>query len=200
MIFCFWQSTVSDPKEVVLDEEWLELEEFPNYSVSTHGRVMNNLTERVMKLQRNRGGIVVVTFHEEGKAFLRAVKNLVSDTFLPRTHIIWTPEGTQDECEVPDNYTTPIQVDTDQTNCRVDNLAWRPRWFAMEYTRQFREPNVRHTFGPIVEIHTEERFATLSEAARAYGLIISGTGGLFQGVFYETLVMPTRQIFITIKK
>lgn len=34
-------------------------------------------------------------------------------------------------------FDTPINLNGDRTDCRVENLDWRPRWFAIKYNQQF---------------------------------------------------------------
>lgn len=64
-------------------------------------------------------------------------------------------------------YNSIIHLDGDKGNCAANNLAWRPRWYAIRYHQMFnREPmNV----SVLIE-DTGEVFGTLREACVKYGL------------------------------
>jgi hypothetical protein len=105
-------------------EVWRQIYEFPGYSVSNMGRVRNDETGRIMALSRNQYGIVNVGLVLGRKQYKRSVALLVADAFLPT----W-------ESEV---FTSPIHLNGDRSDCRAENLMWRPRWFAAKYHRQFK--------------------------------------------------------------
>ena len=107
----------------------------------------------------------------------RSLTVLVADAFLPP----------------PPNpsFNTPIQLDGDRANNDVENLMWRPRWFAVKYHLQFHRPR-RGFIVPIVEIHTGETFPTSWEAAIKYGLLNSE---IRDAAMNRTFVWPTYQEF-----
>lgn len=139
----------------MLPEEWTPIKEFPNYEVSTAGRVQNAHTMRIMTGTPNQGGIPNVILTKENRHYRRAIAPLVAHTYLP-PHEHYA-------------YDTPINLDGNRFNNRVRNLAWRPLWFARKYHAQFKEP-WRYT-GPVQIVETGEYFDYMQEMIIKYGLI-----------------------------
>lgn len=157
--------------------QWRQIVEFPDYSVSEAGHIRNDTTGLVMQLTPNTRGIPIVGLVKRGVQYKRSVPVLVADAYIVTSR---TP-----------NYNTPIHLDGDKNNCRATNLAWRPRWFALEYGRQF-------LLGPlgfaceIQEIKSGEIFATSWDAAVKYGLL---ERDIVFSVMRHTYVVPTYQTF-----
>jgi len=106
------------------DEGWIELSEFPGYSVSWLGDVRNDNTGRILRPRINNRGIPFVGLMRDGVQHQRGVAQLVAQTFLtPYTRYT----------------TTPINKDGDRMNNRVDNLAFRSYGDAVAYYRQFHQ-------------------------------------------------------------
>jgi hypothetical protein len=138
-------------------EEWAPVgDEFPNYSVSTYGRVRNDLTKRILSQAKNNTGYMKVGINNyDGIRCTLEVTRLVATTFLPgRT----------------DSNSTPIHLDGNKEHTFLDNLAWRPRWFAARYHAQFKNTKYRMT-EPIVELKTGRVFDDSLQAARAFGVL-----------------------------
>lgn len=138
-------------------ELWSPIPEFPNYEVSSYGEVRNVVTGHILVLRMNQFGVVYVPLWRDGEQYSRSIARLVATAFVP----------------VPfEAYDTPINVDGDRTHNHVDNLLWRPRWFAVKYNRQFREPlSSIHIPFPFRDIATGEVTDNSLECARAYGLL-----------------------------
>lgn len=136
-------------------EEWTRLDEFPDYSISTYGRFMNENTGRILAITRNQQGVMMVGLTRDGVQYRRSVALLVARAFLG----------------VPLNvhFDTPIHVDGNRMNNHIDNIMWRPRWFAVKYNRQFGE--VEPTNSAIEEIYTHEKFENSWDACLKYGLL-----------------------------
>lgn len=156
---------------------WRRIDEFPNYEVSEDGRVRNADTAHVMVLTRNQQGVIQVGLMKDRQQYKRGVALLVARAFLP-------PPPTS-------AFNTPINLDGDRSNCHVDNLAWRPRWFAIKYHQQFHN-DLRGFTEPIVDINTGERFKNSWEAATKYGLI---DREILISTLNRTYVWPTYQEF-----
>lgn len=157
--------------------EWVVIDEFPNYSVSTNGEVRNNTTNYIISTTTNQYGYAQVGLVRDGRQYKRGLAVLVAETFLP------APPTHQS--------ITPINVNGDRTDCSVDNLMWRPRWFAVKYHRQFDEPP-RGFRKPIVDVKTGEEFPTSWEAAVKYGLL---DREILLATLNRTHVWPTYQEF-----
>ena len=74
-----------------------------------------------MALNMNQYGVVFVGLFNRGQ-HKKGVARLVAQAFIERNFPA---------------YNTPINIDGDRWNNSVNNLAWRPRWFAVKYNRQF---------------------------------------------------------------
>lgn len=166
-------------------EDWREITEFQGYSVSDCGRVRNDQTGRILVLQLNQTGVPNVGLVK--RPYLdspsiqtkRSVALLVASTFL-------TPHPQE-------TFDTPINLDGDRLNNHVNNLMWRPRWFAIRYFDQFRRRNMRWGFEtPIEETKTGEVFENSWEATLKYGLLDQD---VYIATLNRTYVWPTYQTF-----
>jgi hypothetical protein len=162
-----------------LEEVWAEIPDFPKYVVSNLGRVMNIRTENVVKEQLTPQGIVYVPLYG-GPEKTKSVKLLVARAFLDY--------GEYD----PKVFDTPINKDGDKTNNRVDNLAWRPRWFAVKYSRQFLIVNPNSHVGPVYDTATNMMYDNVYIVATTFGLLMRH---VYRSTYAETPVFPTKQIF-----
>lgn len=162
-------------------ELWRPVEGFERYEVSNLGRVINLGRDRILSPSINRQGISKVTmFDENGAATSKSVALLVAQAFLePHPRLA---------------FDSVIQLDGDRTNCNVENLMRRPRWFAMQYHKQFF--NERFRFGRrfFMEIQTEEVFEDYIKPCTTYGILHNE----IMTSFYnrgEPIVFPTNQRF-----
>ena len=138
-------------------EEWCPIEGFPDYIVSNYGYVKNALTDRMMSRSPVQYGMLTIAMMYDSKQYRRSVATLVAQHFLPK------PER--------EDFNTPIHLDGDRANCRVDNLVWRPRWFAINYHLEFKHPPFPRWNQDIILEQTGEVFETLREPASKYGLL-----------------------------
>lgn len=158
-------------------EEWKPIDSFPGYSVSNFGRIRSNRYDRIMALTQNQSGLVQVGMVRDGTQHHRSVPLLVAKTFMPRH---------------TEPFDTPINLDGDRFNNRVDNLRWRPRWFALKYHRQFVFQNSGTLNVPIIDLKTEEIFDGSFECARRFGLLEKD---VIYGILHDVPVWPTHQEF-----
>jgi hypothetical protein len=89
-------------------------------------------------------------------------------------------------------FDTPIQLDGDRSNCRADNLMWRPRWYAVQYNRQFDDRYDHPINSPVRERHDRERFPNSLAAACRYGLL---EREVVLSILNRTPTWPTYQYF-----
>jgi len=158
-------------------EIWKEITNFDNYSISNYGRVRSEKSERILAQSQNQFGVVYVGLVRDGKQYHRSVPLLVARAFIPN------------QLEAFD---TPINLNGDRYDNRVENLAWRPRWFAIRYNQQFRDPYMDPILDPIKDLKTNEVSENSFEAAISYGLLESD---LFLSILDRTYVWPTYQQF-----
>jgi hypothetical protein len=159
-------------------ERWLQIDEFPGYSVSDQGRVRNDLTDRIMVMVRNRAGVLMVGLFKDGVQYKRGVAKLVAERFLPHNTL--------------ETFNTPMHLDGDRTNCAASNLVWRPRWYVQKYQQQFetyRQPYVEHK---VQEVGSGVIYVNSWEAAITNGL---REFEVAKSVYENTTAWPTYQTF-----
>jgi hypothetical protein len=160
-----------------MSEQWKTIENFPDYSVSNFGNVCSNKTGRILSTSPNQFGVVQVGLMLDGVQYHRSVPLLVAKAFLPIK---------------PDPFDTPINLDGDRRNNHVNNLVWRPRWFAIKYNRQFRFPYPDRINRPIVDKKSGEISNSSIDCAAKYGLLEEE---IVISIFTRTYVWPTYQEF-----
>jgi hypothetical protein len=139
-------------------ERWAPIEGFPLYEVSDRGRVRNVKTGHIKIPQINQAGIVNVLLVARGEQSRRSVAVMVAEAFLPEPPQTWNA--------------TPINMDGDRTNNWVDNLEWRPRWFAIRYHQQFHRGVARGFRGGVQHIESGEIFDDVRDAAMKHGMLV----------------------------
>lgn len=138
---------------IKFEEEWSDIEEFPEYGVSSQGRVVNDATSRTMAINYNRQGIAMVKIQKNGLQYTRSVALLVARAFLDE------PKNS--------SYNSIIYLNGDHTDCRAMNLMWRPRWYALKYHQMFQEIPIR--VGVYVP-YLQRTFSSLRDFCTTYGL------------------------------
>jgi molybdenum-dependent DNA-binding transcriptional regulator ModE len=91
-------------------EEWREIFEFPNYSVSNLGNVKNNKTNKLMKINV-KGGYCHISLKNETSKKSFKVHRLVASAFIPN----------------PENKSDVNHEDKNKLNNNVSNLTWMTR-------------------------------------------------------------------------
>lgn len=137
-------------------DEWVQIPVFPEYSVNRLGEVCRNSTGRILATKVNQYGVVYVGLMLNNRQRQRSVALLVATTFIPRAH---APMD------------TPINLNGDRHDNRVENLAWRPRWYAVHYNRQFRHQYDNPIMVPIVDLETGTQYDDSWDCAISNGLL-----------------------------
>lgn len=164
-------------KGLEMEVEWISLEEFPRYAISNYGDILNELTGRYMKPNKTMQGTVKIGFMRDGRQYTRSVGVLVAEHFVPG----------RDEI-----FDTPIHLDGNPENNRADNLVWRPRWFACQYTNQFNILAPQDYYGPVRDINTGELYHGIYEAGVVNGLLFKDVR---RSIIMKESVFPTIQRF-----
>lgn len=137
-----------------MTERWIEIPEYPRYLVSSHGRIINRLTDRLMTTTTtNRLGYCMVRLSNGFESRKLFVHRLVASAFFDADII---------DYEVN-------HLDGDKTNNCIWNLELCSRSenmrhaYAMGLVRMPKETRV-------LCVETGEEFRTLREAARSIGV------------------------------
>lgn len=136
--------------------EWRPVEGFPGYSVSRLGQVRRDSSTRVLHTRINQYGVPYVGLMRGVKQCIRSLPLLVASNYIPQPN---------------PHFDTPINRDGNRSNCRVDNLAWRPRWYASAYFVQFVDRYDHPIEQPVREVETDEEFPNSMAAACYYGIL-----------------------------
>lgn len=160
-----------------MQEEWREIWDFPGYSVSNTGLVRNDRKDKIMTLSATQRGIVYVSLNRRGDHFKRSVSVLVAEAFVTTAKKL--------------SFDTPINLDGDRENNCADNLMWRPRWYAIDYFRQFRD-RIDGINSPVQEFKSGDIFKNSWQAALCFGLL---EREIVRSIVYLTYALPTYQRF-----
>lgn len=150
---------------------------FSGYEVSSHGRIINLKTLRDMVLSPTLQGDLTVGLVRDGHQHRYSVKGLVARAFVSGEN---------------DIFNTPILLDGDRRNLYFENIVWRPRWFAWQYTRQFTEMHDWFRRGPIVDTTTLQQYDNYLQASIENGILCSE---IRDSIYNGRRVFPTRQVF-----
>lgn len=131
---------------------------FPDYVIDKEGSVYNRESGLRRKPSRTQEGAVKITLFREGRAYTKSLSLLVAKAWLYNDHD-------------PEIFDTPIHLDNDPTNNHVDNLAWRPRWFAVKYQRQYWNEEYRYARTRVEDVKTGEVFDSLLAVCQRYGFL-----------------------------
>lgn len=153
-------------------EEFRIIQEFPNYAVSTLGRVKNLSTGRILKQSIDRYGYKFLELSNNGFTKTRRVHTLVACAFLPK-----------DESKYQVNH-----KDEDPTNNRVENLEWCDDRYNSNYGTRSVRSGIKRRKG--VEQLTLEgillrEFDTLKEAAQYVNGTFSTIAHCCQGKYKQ---------------
>jgi hypothetical protein len=157
--------------------EWIPVEGFPGYSVNPLGQVRKDSTGRTLRTRLNQYGVPYVGLMRDWKQCIRSLPRLVASAFVPMPNEV---------------FDTPINLDGDRTNCHIDNLMWRPRWYAVQYASQFRDRYDNPIAARIRDTETGEEFDDSLSAGCRFGLL---EREVVLSILNHTLTWPTFQLF-----
>lgn len=168
-------------------EDWKQIPDFPDYLVSNLGRVYNTRTDRVMAESRTLQGDHKVTLSANGERVTRSVRVLVAEAFVPRPY----SDRSFHKSAIPD---TVIVLDNNQDNITSYNLAWRPRWFAHKYARQFKQEHPRNYLDtPVQNLNTGALYNSIFEAGVKEGMLFND---IFKSAEVGNYIYPNDVQFI----
>ncbi len=89
-------------------EQWRNINGYENYQVSSHGRVRNSKTARIMKASIGNWGYYTINLSKDGKAKKHLIHRLVCFAF----------------CNNPNDYDIVDHIDKNKLNNMFNNLRW----------------------------------------------------------------------------
>ena len=163
--------------QIITEERWSDIVDFPGYTVSDWGRVHNARSNLYVTPTKKKTGYLMVGLMKDSVQHKRSLPVLVACEYLP------PPKN-----EVFD---TPIHLDGDRSNCHYSNLMWRPLWFARRYMKQFNDNHVTCD-KPIEDVETGEQYENSMHAAMVNGVL---DNEIVLSMHNNNYVWPTGQIF-----
>lgn len=139
-------------------EDAKPIEGFEDYLISKDGSVYTVETGLKRRPSLTQRGASKITLFRDGQAYTKSVALLVAKAWLYNDHD-------------PEIFDTPIHLDNDSTNNHVDNLAWRPRWFAIKYQRQYWNTEYRFAKTRVEDVNTGEVYENLIDPCQRYGFL-----------------------------
>lgn len=156
---------------------WVPVEGFPGYSVNPLGQVRNDDSGRLLVSRINQYGVPYVGLMRNSVQLSRSLPLLVAKAFVPQ----------------PSPYfRVPINLNGDRLDCRVENLDWRPRHYAVKYVRQFIERYESPINTPVRAREDGDVFPDSLAAACRYGLLEEE---VVLSILNNTVAWPTYQAF-----
>jgi hypothetical protein len=171
---------------------WEQIEAFPRYFLNPSGEVLDSYRDTLITPNRVTGGAMAVSLRgEDGQYYTRSVKQLVARYFVPF-------DFDPDKYDLM-TFDSSILLDNNQTNVSAKNIRIRPRWFALEYRRQFDKP-YEWFLGPLVNDRTRIVYFTSRDAAIDLGLLMrnvldSASRCDSENLLLKKYVFPTGDVF-----
>ena len=152
-----------------MGEEWAPIHDFPDYWVSTRGRIWSDITNSfVYGTPIGKTGHIDVGLRHKGVRFHRYIHRLVAEAFIPNPH----------------GYPIVRHLDDDPSNNCVENLAWGTQTDNMGdairngtfvyFSNEDRERAMVKRRTPVIAVRFKDgeefRFRSQQEAARELGL------------------------------
>lgn len=131
--------------------------EFEEYSITKDG-IVYNASGGIRRPSLTQNGAVKITLYRDGVPYTKSLSLLVAKTWLWNDHD-------------PEIFNTPIHLDNDIRNVHVDNLKWRPRWFAVKYAKQYWNEEFRFSRTKIMDMDTGEIYVGFLQPCQRYGLL-----------------------------
>lgn len=160
-----------------MTDDWSPVEGFPGYSLNPLGQVRHDYSKRLLGPRINQYGVMYVGLMRDDRQHIRSLPRLVAQAFVDRPSEI---------------FDTPINKDGDRTNCRADNLAWRPRWYAVKYNRQFEIRYDQPILASIRAVDDDLVFPDSLAAACHYGVLEQE---IVLAVLNRTFAWPSYKFF-----
>jgi len=92
----------------ILLEQYAMITDYPNYAVSSYGKVINITTGRILKPRKNRDGYYYVNLYKNKVMFYKKIHRLVTITFLNN----------------PENKKCTDHIDRNKLNNNIANLRY----------------------------------------------------------------------------
>ena len=140
-------------------EIWQTIDEFPDYMVSNTGQIYSIRAGRNLVLSKTVQGDLKVQLYYDKVGYTRSVRVLVATAFVE-------PPVSRPVCD------TVIVLDNNKNDVSMENLGWRPAWFAVKYALQFQSVYPEHYMARQVQNKVSGRvYSSVLECGITEGLL-----------------------------
>lgn len=149
-------------------EEWKKIAGYPNYSVSSIGRVRNDKTNKLLRPGRQSNGYLTVALCHDGKQRSHLVHRLVAVAFLPNERSkpqVNHKNGARDDSRL-ENLEWTTQSENTLHSCHT--LGRKPSNEHMDYMRHL--SNQAHK-KPVICLETGIVYESVTHAAKEFGVV-----------------------------
>ena len=149
-------------------EEWKQIKEFPDYEVSTFGRVRKG--DLILKTSLTTNGYPRVHLRKDKKDHTLMVHRFVAKAFIPN----------------PNNYPVVNHIDGNKTNNNVKNLEWCTSLMNLHHaykTGLMRDPNVLTPEQAKELKMMYKRGATRKELEKKFKISKGSVGNYLKGIY-----------------
>lgn len=166
--------------------DWVVLEEYPNYEINRYGQLRRIKTETLLKPQKSRsnGAISIQIENKYGEKKHPRIDALVAEAFMPNA-------GTHSNADL-------IHLDGNEENCSVENLAWDDGEYASKkYYEEtsILKPKEYFVFYPLMEFpDSQYEINKMGQIRNKYTRRIIN-GATHQGYRAHTLRINKKTIF-----
>lgn len=135
------------------NQEVRQINGFPNYFVSSDGKVFN-IRGKELKPSIGRNGYARVSINNKNEKHVRkSIHRLVAETYIPN----------------PNNYPQVNHKNMDRTDNRVENLEWCTCIYNLNYSNVIEKASIAKQ-RRIICISTSEKFDSIKSACEKYNL------------------------------
>lgn len=147
-----------------MQENWISMQDFPNYEISDLGHIRNKKTKKQLKCYTAKDGYLTVSLCNHGRQYCRKLDNLVCRSFHSK----------------PRGYFVVSHKNGDPADCTADNLYWKRR----DSPRQSRPVYAYDKDGQLIDQFTSATEAALSINGSAGSIrnVCCGMGNTYRGL------------------
>jgi hypothetical protein len=142
-------------------EDWVSIEEFPHYLISSYGRVRHQDRTYPRKITINERGfpVILLSSATSPTRYLRQINKLVALAFLSEP--TWVDE------------TAVWHIDGDLSNCYYENLRWERRDRVLEWNEMHRRSEPQYTTPAVMNTDTDTIYKNAYDCAMQEGILES---------------------------
>lgn len=142
-----------DPDQILENEIFKEIKDFPGYYISNFGRLYSCKKEKFLSPCDDKHGYLMLHLWKNNKQYVRKIHRLVAESFI----------------ENPENLSDVNHKDENKTNNYVENLEWCSRQYNLNYgTRSKRQADSISKAVNMINKETQIILSTFKSSYDAY--------------------------------